>query len=284
MAKSQLDFQTANAYLDTFTSGNNGNGSNVGIKSKRGIIGSSNNVSTNGGAACPSGNYSNAVSGSGSGGNSEHESETTRTLDVVDQLHDLFRNMSIFDETPESTREPIPPNNFLQAVGKLNPMFEGMPRYRYVTEYFSLLIFLIKIQHYARKNVFLLNILGNQQQDAHELLVTVLNTLQDIKIPVPVQNNTATDVIDHAISGRSQGEIESHNGGVKKGKQKKTGKSIFYPGVVSIAHSNTTTTSSSSTTTVSNGVRSSSSDPIDSSSQCTNVASANGLTNITTGK
>ena len=116
------------------------------------------------------------------------------------------------------------------------------------------------------------------------MLVTVLNTLQDIKIPVPVQNNTATDVIDHAISGRGQGEIESHNGGVKKGKQKKTGKSIFYPGVVSIAHSNTTTTSSSSTTTVSNGVRSSSSDPIDSSSQCTNVASANGLTNITTGK
>ena len=112
------------------------------------------------------------------------------------------------------------------------------------------------------------------------MLVTVLNTLQDIKIPVPVQNNTATDVIDHAISGRGHGEIETHNGGVKKGKQKKAGKSIFYPG----AHSNTTTTSSSSTTTVSNGVRSSSSDPIDSSSQCTNVASANGLTNITTGK
>ena len=138
--KNQSPFvcKTANAYSDTFTSGNNGNGSNVGIKSKRGIIGSSNNVSTNG-AACPSGNYSNAVSGSGSGGNSEHESETTRTLDVVDQLHDLFRNMSIFDETPESTREPIPPNNFLQAVGKLNPMFEGMPCYRYVTQYFSLI-------------------------------------------------------------------------------------------------------------------------------------------------
>ena len=49
----------------------------------------------------------------------------TRTLDVVDQLHDLFRHMSLFDETPESNREPIPPNNFLQAVGKLNPMFEG---------------------------------------------------------------------------------------------------------------------------------------------------------------
>ena len=47
--------------------------------------------------------------------------------------------MSIFDETPESTREPIPPNNFLQAVGKLNPMFEGMPCYRYVTQYFALL-------------------------------------------------------------------------------------------------------------------------------------------------
>ena len=61
----------------------------------------------------------------GSNANADSESETALTLDLVDQLHDLFRNMSIFDETPESNREPIPPNNFLQAVGKLNPMFEG---------------------------------------------------------------------------------------------------------------------------------------------------------------
>ena len=68
---------------------------------------------------------SSSSNGCGTTGNSENDSETIRTLDVVDQLHDLFRHMSIFDETPETNREPIPPNNFLQAVGKLNPMFEG---------------------------------------------------------------------------------------------------------------------------------------------------------------
>ena len=89
-------------------------------------MGGSNN-SSNGGGICSAGYYnSGAISGCVAIGNSENESETTRTLDVVDQLHDLFRNMPIFDETPESNREPIPPNNFLQAVGKLNPMFEGM--------------------------------------------------------------------------------------------------------------------------------------------------------------
>ena len=91
-------------------------------------MGGSNN-SSNGGI-CSAGYYnSGTISGCVAIGNSENESETTRTLDVVDQLHDLFRNMSIFDETPESNREPIPPNNFLQAVGKLNPMFEGMLHY-----------------------------------------------------------------------------------------------------------------------------------------------------------
>ena len=87
------------------------------------MIGISNHQSSS--RECSSGYNSASSSGCGSGGNLENESETTRTLDVVDQLHDLFRHMSIFDETPENNREPIPPNNFLQAVGKLNPMFEG---------------------------------------------------------------------------------------------------------------------------------------------------------------
>ena len=95
------------------------------MKSKRGLIGVSNNQSSSGGSLGSSGYSSASSNGCGSAGNLENESETTRTLEVVDQLHDLFRNMSIFDETAESNREPIPPNNFLQAVGKLNPMFEG---------------------------------------------------------------------------------------------------------------------------------------------------------------
>ena len=86
---------------------------------------SSNNIGSNGCGAGSSGCFNNStmIGGSSLISNADSESETTLTLDVVDQLHDLFRNMSIFDETPESNREPIPPNNFLQAVGKLNPMF-----------------------------------------------------------------------------------------------------------------------------------------------------------------
>ena len=103
--------------------GNVGSGNGAGIKNKKGLIGISNHQSSS--RECSSGYNSASSSGCGSGGNLENESETTRTLDVVDQLHDLFRHMSIFDETPENSREPIPPNNFLQAVGKLNPMFEG---------------------------------------------------------------------------------------------------------------------------------------------------------------
>jgi hypothetical protein len=118
--------QTLPIYNFTFTLGNNGT-SNAGMKNKRGIMGGSNNSSSNGGGISSAGYYNSAtISGCGASGNSENESETTRTLDVVDQLHDLFRNMSVFDETPESNREPIPPNNFLQAIGKLNPMFEGI--------------------------------------------------------------------------------------------------------------------------------------------------------------
>ena len=101
---------------------------------------------------------------------------------------------------------------------------------------------------------------GNQQQDAHELLVTVLNTLQDIKIPVPASNNIATaDVIDHPSGGgKTHGETESHNGGGKKGKQKKAGKSIFYSGSGSSLQCNSTNSlSSSSSSFVSNGFRSS---------------------------
>ena len=109
-----------------FFQGNNGNGANGGNKSKRGPIGGSNTLTSNDCVAGSSGYYNTiATSGCNSPLNSDTDTENIRTLDVVDQLHDLFRSMSIFDETPENNREPIPPNNFLQAIGKLNPMFEG---------------------------------------------------------------------------------------------------------------------------------------------------------------
>ena len=87
--------------------------------------------------------------------------------------------------------------------------------------------------------------------------MTVLNTLQDIKIPVPVTCNNATaDVIDHAsVVAKSQAEADIHNGFGKKGKLKKSGKSIFYPGSGSNINSNAANVSSSSSY-VSNGFRS----------------------------
>jgi hypothetical protein len=38
-------------------------------------------------------------------------------------LHELFRTLSGSDDS--DGKEPLPPSNFLGAVGKLNPMFEG---------------------------------------------------------------------------------------------------------------------------------------------------------------
>lgn len=78
--------------------------------------------------------------------NSISDAETELVHDVIDQLHELFRTLSGSDDS--DSKEPLPPSNFLSAVGKLNPMFEG-----------------------------------NQQQDAHELLGYILNLLQEIKIP-----------------------------------------------------------------------------------------------------
>lgn len=87
------------------------------------------------------------------------QAETERIHDVIEQLHDLFRNMSSSDDHllvdssshgSNASKEPIAPSNFLHAVGKMNSMFEG-----------------------------------NQQQDAHELLIALLTMLRDIKIPPP---------------------------------------------------------------------------------------------------
>jgi len=151
----------------------------------------------------------NGGNGSGNGNGSIADAETELVHDVVDQLHDLFKNMSCTDDSvsdhgttlggsnSSGSREPIPPNSFLQAVGKLNPMFEG-----------------------------------NQQQDAHELLVTVLNTLQDIKIPAPSPApNWASDGhangVDAVDSAEPPPVVAASQ---KKSSKKKSGKSIFYGG------------------------------------------------------
>ena len=71
-----------------------------------------------------------------------------------------------------------------------------------------------------------------------------------------VSNNSASsDVIDHVPNVGKGHEMENCNGSGKKGKQKKTGKSIFYPNV----HSN-----ASSNSIVSNGYKSQKQDQLES--------------------
>ena len=112
-----------------------------------------------------------------------------------------------------------------------------------------------------------------------------MNTLQDIKIPVPATNNIATtDVIDHASASKSHGEMENHNGGGKKGKQKKSGKSIFYPGSGSNVNCNPPN-SSSSNSFVSNGFRASpKSDQVEQGPQYTKAPTANLHGSMSVGK
>jgi len=128
----------------------------------------------------------NHTGGAGStSSNSNGDVETERIHDVIEQLHDLFRNMSTSDDhtvdRDSSSREPIPPSNFLHAVGKMNSLFEG-----------------------------------NQQQDAHELLIALLTMLRDIKVPsaVPSVNNEE----DPDFSGSVATSTSGKKGDKKKGK------------------------------------------------------------------
>ncbi len=131
-----------------------------------------------------------------SSASSDTASDADMAQDVIEHLHDLFKTLSCSDEarvaqnsssshngtssssssssssngvtsshhgrngsngssSGSSSCDPIPPSSFLTAVGKLNPMFEG-----------------------------------NQQQDAHELLVMILNILEDVKIPASARRTT----------------------------------------------------------------------------------------------
>ena len=98
--------------------------------------------------------------------------------DVIEKMHDLFKNLSCADETSD-TKDPIQPSSFLNAVGKLNPLFEG-----------------------------------NQQQDAHELLITIFHLLEDIKIPASTIVSPDNQTADR--SGDLPPQVPE-----KKGKKKK---------------------------------------------------------------
>lgn len=79
----------------------------------------------------------------------EKDSDQEYLLDVIQTLHHLFQKLCSSDcEGGGDPREPVLPSALLHSIGRLCPLFEG-----------------------------------NQQQDAHELLVTLLTSLQDVRIP-----------------------------------------------------------------------------------------------------
>lgn len=102
-----------------------------------------------GGGGTSNGHDSSSSSSINASTASIQDADAEMSQEVIEQLHDLFKTLSCADESSDG-RDPIPPSSFLNSVGKLNPMFEG-----------------------------------NHQQDAHELLVMILNILEDIKIPAP---------------------------------------------------------------------------------------------------
>lgn len=81
------------------------------------------------------------------------DSDQECLLDVIQTLHHLFQKLCSSDcdsggDGGNNSREPVLPSALLHSIGRLCPLFEG-----------------------------------NQQQDAHELLVTLLTSLQDVKVP-----------------------------------------------------------------------------------------------------
>jgi len=79
----------------------------------------------------------------------DRDSEQECLLDMIQTLHHLFQKLCSSDtEGGSDPREPVLPSALLQSIGRLCPLFEG-----------------------------------NQQQDAHELLVTLLTSLQDVQLP-----------------------------------------------------------------------------------------------------
>jgi len=80
-------------------------------------------------------------------GRQKPDQDEENLVDVIHTLHHLFQKLCSSDGYTGDPKDPVLPSALLQSIGRLCPLFEG-----------------------------------NQQQDAHELLVTLLTHLQDVKV------------------------------------------------------------------------------------------------------
>lgn len=111
----------------------------------------------------------------------DRDSEQECLLDMIQTLHHLFQKLCSSDcDGGSDPREPVLPSALLHSIGRLCPLFEG-----------------------------------NQQQDAHELLVTLLTSLQDVQLPEPPPG----------LPPPSLGSLSECGDGAKKSTKKKESES-----------------------------------------------------------
>lgn len=127
--------------------------------------------------------------------------EQELVADVIETMHVLFKSLCAGD----CGGEQVQPSSLLHSIGRLCPLFEG-----------------------------------NQQQDAHELLVTLLNTLQEVNIPEIPQNG---------FEKNGAHPLESQTMDSKKLSKKKSSKNFLQGGGSSSTSLLYSSNSSISTTT-----------------------------------
>jgi len=136
----------------------------------------------------------------------ENEDCTEQELvaDVIETMHVLFKSLCAGD----CGGEQVQPSSLLHSIGRLCPLFEG-----------------------------------NQQQDAHELLVTLLNTLQEVNIPEIPQNG---------VEKNGAHPLETQTMDSKKLSKKKSSKNFLH----NAGSSSTLYSSNSSITTTTTSINS----------------------------
>lgn len=110
---------------------------------------------------------------SSSSSSSSQKADTTdqeHLLEVIHALHHLFQKLCSSDGYNGDPKDPVLPSALLQSIGRLCPLFEG-----------------------------------NQQQDAHELLVTLLTHLQDVKVTSPESPRPESQLSQHS-TGADEGQ------------------------------------------------------------------------------
>jgi len=117
----------------------------------------------------------------------ERDSDQECLLDVIQTLHHLFQKLCSSDcDGGSDPREPVLPSALLHSIGRLCPLFEG-----------------------------------NQQQDAHELLVTLLTSLQDVRLPeIPPVLQDKPDIQTHIEGKKSRKKDTDHNNTTQNGLSK----------------------------------------------------------------